>query len=82
MTGGPPLVVYGRDGCHLCEALETELRASRPDLAFATVDVDDEPDLARRYGHKVPVLCAGEDEICCHYLDMEALERYLRAARA
>ena len=59
MTAGPPRVVlYVRDGCHLCDEFVVEL--SR-DLGLAdglleVVDVDGEPALAVRYGLRVPVL--------------------------
>jgi hypothetical protein len=75
------LQLYGRDGCHLCTEFEEELRAAFPELAVTMLDVDADPAWVRRHGHRVPVLCDGAVEICCHYLDSEALRGYLRAAR-
>jgi thioredoxin-like negative regulator of GroEL len=79
----PLLTVFGREGCHLCwemwEALE-ELRADA-NFRLSWVDVDDDPDLARRYGDKVPVLAAGEREICHYFLEMPALNAFLAEIR-
>lgn len=73
------LTVYGRAGCHLCEAMEQELAALQPEWGFSVrvVDVGSDPELGARYGHLVPVLVAGEREICHYFLDEAALARYL-----
>lgn len=41
------------------------------------VDVDQDINLAEKYGPYVPVLVAGEQEICHYYLDSEKLTAYL-----
>ncbi|MFQ5642450.1 MAG: glutaredoxin family protein [Thiogranum sp.] len=41
------------------------------------VDVDRDPQLARRYDEWVPVLCHGEQEICHYRLDERALRTAL-----
>jgi hypothetical protein len=69
MTLPAGLVVLSRDGCHLCEQMLAELadleRAGR--IPAATVlDVDANPDWARRYGLKVPVLLL-DGAVICHY---------------
>lgn len=57
-----------------------QLEAGQRDLhyAFHLVDVDCDPALAARYGLKIPVLAAGEREICHYVLDRAALSRYLQ----
>lgn len=42
------------------------------------VDVDSDPELARRYGLDVPVLLWGGAKVCEHRLDPEELRRLLR----
>ncbi len=42
------------------------------------VDVDRDPELARRYDEWVPVLCCDEQEICHYRLDEQALRAALR----
>jgi glutaredoxin len=51
------VVVYSRDGCHLCEAAEqvvAELVAETGD-AWARIDIDTEPALQERFTDQVPV---------------------------
>ena len=56
--------VYTRVGCHLCEEAERVLRAEQPAAGFELelVDIDRDPELARRYGVRVPVVAMdGQD---------------------
>lgn len=41
------------------------------------VDVDGDPELARRHGERVPVLAHGGRELCHHVLDRPAVTEYL-----
>jgi len=52
----PPLVLFTRAGCCLCEGLAERLRALEPALPFTAVDVDHNPALQARWGLEVPVL--------------------------
>jgi predicted thioredoxin/glutaredoxin len=63
--------VYSRAGCGLCEELLVELEAllAGSEDEVAVVDVDTSPDLARRYGHRVPVLEADGEFVCAGRLD-------------
>jgi len=42
-------------------------------IAWQEIDIDRDIDLIRRYDVLVPVLCIGEQEICHHFFDEEAL---------
>lgn len=46
--------LLSRAGCELCEDFALALHARA--LAFEIVDVDADPELRRRYGHRIPVL--------------------------
>jgi thioredoxin reductase (NADPH) len=65
--------------CHLCD----EMRAAVAPLAAAAgvavdeLDVDGDPGLEARWGANVPVLLAGERELCHYRLDRAALAAYL-----
>ena len=51
------VVVYTRQGCHLCEVAEqqvAEVCAATGDT-WTRVDIDDEPDLRARFTEQVPV---------------------------
>ena len=63
------LVVISREGCGLCEDMlhalaELERAESIPPVSV--VDVDSDPELARRFGIKVPVLLF-DGSVICHY---------------
>jgi glutaredoxin-like protein DUF836 len=52
------LTLMSRPGCHLCEEMQREvdaLLAGEPH-EWEVVDVDSDPELARRYGDEIPVL--------------------------
>ena len=75
----PKLILYYREGCHLCEAMLQALRGlqSRLEFELQLVDVDGDPALVRRYDEWVPVLCLGEREVCHYHLDEQVLRRSL-----
>jgi hypothetical protein len=60
VTGEPTarLILYVREGCHLCEQFMLELSLDLgPDMERLQVqDVDRDADLAVRFGLRVPVL--------------------------
>jgi hypothetical protein len=79
------LVVLSREGCGLCEDMlrelaELERAQSIPPVSI--VDVDSEPELARQFGLKVPVLLL-DDSVICHYtLNSNELLRLVRRPAA
>lgn len=52
------VVLYGRQGCHLCDEARAMLRRVQEDTGavFREVDIDAAPDLVDRYGELVPVV--------------------------
>ena len=77
------LTVYERAGCHLCDDMVATLSEWKEALGFEIerIDVDRSPELAARYGAKVPVLVRGSHEICHFFLDLDALRRRLEMER-
>jgi glutaredoxin len=59
------VTLYTRVGCHLCEEAERELAEVRAAIPFRLelVDVDRDPELARRYGVRVPVVAVDGVEL-------------------
>jgi glutaredoxin len=65
------LTVYSRAWCHLCDELCAALApiAERYGVPVDVIDVDSDPALDDRYGERVPVVLAGETELCHYRLD-------------
>ena len=79
----PTLTVYSRGCCHLCEEMIEALRGLQGLARFeiAVVDVDDDPELQRRHGEKVPVLMHGGTELCHYRCEPVAVTAYLSKIR-
>ena len=77
------LTVYIRRGCHLCTGMTQALERLRSELGieFTEVDVDTSPDLVRLYDTRVPVLVAGDIEICHYFLEEGKLREHLQSCR-
>ena len=60
------LVLYVRDGCHLCEQFLLELSLEFPAAldGLRTADVDADPELALAFGLRVPVLAVAGSVVC------------------
>jgi len=72
------LVVLSREGCHLCDDMLRELAELERAHAIppvSIVDVDSDPELARQFGLKVPVLLLDGSAICHYTLNSNELLR-------
>ena len=80
-AAGAVLHVMMRGGCSLCDHLVLALELLRPRYRFtyAKVDVDADPELAERYGSRVPVLVAGTEEICEGHCEPALIEAFLKS---
>ena len=74
-----PLVLYVREGCHLCEQFLLELSLDFPSCleSLETLDVDADADLASEYGLRVPVLVARGRVACEGLYDRARVEAAL-----
>ena len=67
----PTVLLYARDGCHLCEEtrdqlqalLEERVRRGEPIARVREVDIDADPELKARYGDLIPVLALDGTEL-------------------
>jgi thiol-disulfide isomerase/thioredoxin len=73
------LTLLSRSWCHLCDDMRQALAPLAAEYAFdlQVIDVDSDPKLERRYGEDIPVLLAGERELCRHRLDAGLVAAYL-----
>jgi len=69
--------------CHLCDEMRAAVQplASKAGLTVDEIDVDADPALEARWGEMVPVLLAGNRELCHHRFDRAAFAAYLDEAR-
>jgi hypothetical protein len=75
------LILLSRPECGLCEEFLAELQSFGARHAIPEVlvmDVDSDPQLARRHGLDIPVLLLDGVPVCRHHLDGVELLRLLR----
>lgn len=82
MPPTPRVTLYGRPGCHLCDAAEATLRKLAPTLRFSlmTVDIEEDAALLQRYMLEIPVVAIDGREIAFAPIDPRQLESALREA--
>jgi hypothetical protein len=79
----PAVVLYGRDGCHLCDEARRGLVALRDELApfhLREVDIESDPALLAAYLERIPVIEVGGREVCELGLDRGAVARAIADA--
>ncbi|MFZ9667880.1 MAG: glutaredoxin family protein [Steroidobacteraceae bacterium] len=76
------LTLLTREGCGLCEEFAEDLLRLSTTLPLPPVealDVDSDPELLRRYGHKIPVLLWDGVPVAVTHLDPGEIERLVRS---
>lgn len=78
------LTLMFRPYCGLCHQMRDALKPFEEQYGFTTeiIEIDDFPDLEEKYNEWVPVLLAGQTEICHWHLDEQALIQYLETSKA
>ena len=78
------LTIFSRPGCHLCDVvekmahrLENELR-----LEVSRRNIEDDAELLRRYGDRVPVVVLDQIEVCSGRITQPALRQGIKWAGA
>lgn len=69
------LQIYTRKECCLCHDMLENLKAWQQQFNFEIklIDIDTDPELTERFAARIPLLAAGEREICQYHFDEEAL---------
>ncbi len=75
------VVLYTRQGCHLCETAWEQLEQAQRRYHFelAAVDVDTDPELVGLYGEQVPVVTVNDKVRFRGSVNVVLLQRLLRA---
>ncbi|MDG6943166.1 MAG: glutaredoxin family protein [Nitrososphaerota archaeon] len=55
-------MLFRREGCHLCEAVEAELLSMKLTGRVTVVNVDADPAIQARYILRIPVVAVGGEE--------------------
>ena len=80
MSAPPPVTLYTRPDCPLCDQARALLDALADDLGFAVeaVDIDRDRGLRNRYRYAIPVVAVGGEEVARAPIRAAALEAALR----
>jgi glutaredoxin len=73
------VTIYSRPGCHLCEAAKSVMLASGcENLTFEEINIDENPDLCKRYQYDVPVVFINGTKAFKHSVDVREFKRKIR----
>lgn len=72
------VVVYSRQGCHLCEVVKGTLAQLQPqaDFQWSEIDIDTDPELRQKYNDQVPVVFIDGRKAFKYHMDGD---QFLRA---
>ena len=72
------VVVYSREGCHLCDVVKDTLRQMEGEAEFRwqVVDIDGDPELREKYNEEVPVVFIDGRKAFKYHMDRR---QFLRA---
>jgi hypothetical protein len=76
----PEVLLYGRDGCHLCDEAREALRAMQgmpPAFALREIDIETDERLHSAYLERIPVVEAGGEVLSELILDADAVRAKL-----
>ena len=73
------VVVYSRQGCHLCDVVKEALARvqSRAEFQWREVDIDLDPELRQKYNDQVPVVFIDGRKAFKYHMDDEEFLREL-----
>lgn len=75
-TGAEPeFFLYGKTDCSACD--EFKSRLDEEGISYHLIDIDGDPEMMHRYGARIPVLVAGNLEVCEGIFNYQAIQDYL-----
>ena len=81
MTDPHELIIYSREGCHLCEDMLEALAQFEVELGYSirVYDIDDDASLLERFNALVPVVYFNGQELMRYYFELATLKIALLA---
>jgi glutaredoxin len=78
---GPEVILYTRDGCHLCEVVKESLErlVHRAAFTWREVDIDTDEQLRRKFNDEVPVVFINGRKAFKYEMDEEEFLKKLAA---
>ena len=78
------VTLYTRPGCHLCEEAKALLLPLLREFCatLREVNIDEDPELTKRYGWDIPVIFIGARKAAKHRVDPLQFRRQLEEARS
>lgn len=72
------VIVYSRQGCHLCDVVKDTLAQLQPEAEFhwREVDIDADPELRQKYNNEIPVVFIDGRKAFKYHMDAQ---QFLRA---
>ena len=77
----PVVRLLSRNDCHLCDVAKGRIESAGRRVRFRLeiVDIDSDPDLAARYGERIPVVHVNGEEIFAYRVNERVLVRKLKS---
>ena len=79
----PKVVLYGAEGCHLCDRAQATVRELRDELGFELeeIAIDGNPELEARYRELIPVVEIDGKQVFTYFVQPDALRRKFAQTR-
>lgn len=76
------VILYGRDGCHLCDTARDVVTrvCAELDVAWTEVDIDDDPVAAYDYAEEIPVVLVDGSRHAMFRVDPDRLRAALQGS--
>jgi len=69
--------LYSKSSCSACDVFKTQLE--QDGVLYYLIDIAADPELQQRYGARIPVLVAGDTEVCEGVYSAQAVTQYVRS---
>jgi glutaredoxin len=76
------VTLYSRPGCHLCDEAKAIIKplVSEFGATLREVNIDEDPEIAKRYCWDIPVIFLGAHKAAKHRVDPQQFRRQLQEA--